>query len=167
MSDLLENLNYEAQAMPARIENPAALLHKFAKLEARPYGSDSTEDEIQAIKDCCYLYQDDIVVFHEVSVQSVFELDLFFEKLKQLSADFSQFYLLVDLTEAGRPNAEIRDHLRKRLNEFDNLRHIALFTGRNFMLNIAAKFVFNGSVNISVSVHKTLEEALEAIYAQK
>ena len=33
-------------------------------LEERPYGSDSTEEEIKAIRECIYLYKDGILMYN-------------------------------------------------------------------------------------------------------
>lgn len=137
------------------------------KFEKRPYGPDSTEEEIRALRDICYVYKDDIVAHKEPPVSSVFAVDLTFEKFKEITADLASFYLLLDLTECARPDAEFREHLKKRLSEFKKIRHVAAFTGQNFLLNIAAQFVFSGNLDTSFSVHKTREEALEAIYAKK
>lgn len=137
------------------------------ELEERPYGPDSTDEEITAIRERIYLYRDDVVMLKEMPVQSAFHLDLFFEKIKEITAGLASFDILVDLTEAGRPSPEIRAHLKKHFNELEKLKHAAIFTGQNFMLNIAAKFVLSGCGIKSFSVHKKLEEALEAIYAKK
>jgi len=48
-----------------------------AKLEARAYGPDSTGEEVQAIRDRVYKYRDGIVMYREVPIQSLFQLDLF------------------------------------------------------------------------------------------
>jgi hypothetical protein len=136
-------------------------------LEERPYGPDSTAEEIKAIRECICLYNDGIVMYKEVPVQSVFQLDLFMEKIREITTDLASFDMLIDLTEANRPSPEIRTHLKKCFNELEKLRHVAVFTGQNFMLNIAAKFVLSSCGIRSYSVHKKLEEALEAIYVQK
>jgi len=72
--------------------------------------------------------------------------------------------LLIDLTEAQPPNAEIRSRLKRLFGAQSNLRTAAVFTGKNFMLNVAAKFVLGGSVGLkNFSVHTTLEQALEEL----
>ena len=44
-----------------------------------------------------------------------------------------------------------------------NIPNTAVYTGKNFMLNVAAKFVLGGIGLRSFSVHKTREQALEAL----
>jgi hypothetical protein len=137
------------------------------KIEKHYYGHDSTEEEIEAIRGRVYLYKDDIIMYKEIPAPSIFSLDLFFDNIKEITGTFSSFYMIIDLTEAERPRADIRNHLKKRFPELKNLEHASVFTEKNFMLNIAAKFVMTGIGLKSFSVHKTLEEALEAIYAKK
>jgi hypothetical protein len=135
--------------------------------EARPYGPDSTEEEIKAIQDRVYLFKYDIVMFKELPVQSVFQIDLFFNKIAEIAANLEYFYMIIDLSEANRPSAEVRDHLKKRAVELTNLKYVSIFTGGRLMLNIAAKFVCVACGMKSYSVKNTLEEALEAVYVIK
>ena len=133
------------------------------KFEERPYGSDSTPAEVQAIKDCVYLYQPGIVMYRELPIQSLFQLDLFHEKLNEVGSQLPSYALLIDLVEAKPPNAEIRTRLKTLFGSQKNMRTAAVFTGKNFMLNVAAKFVLSGIGLKSFTVHKTLQEALEAV----
>src|SRR5262245_57097989 len=66
---------------PARAKGTRAM-----KLESRPYGPDSTPEEIQAIRNRVSVYDGDIVMYKEVPVQSLFQLDLFQEKLEQITS---------------------------------------------------------------------------------
>jgi hypothetical protein len=44
------------------------------------------------------------------------------------------------------------------------MRRVAVFTGRNFMLNVAAKFVLGAAIGLkNLTVHSTLEEAVGAL----
>jgi hypothetical protein len=43
------------------------------------------------------------------------------------------------------------------------LRRVAVFTGRNFLVNIACKFVFTAAGLSDFTIHNTLEQALEAL----
>ena len=49
------------------------------------------------------------------------------------------------------------------MKNFTGLNHAAIYTGKNFILNIAAKFVMERVGFASYSIHKTKEEALDAI----
>jgi hypothetical protein len=137
------------------VEVPVAF--QFA---ARPYGPNSTPEEIQAIRDCIYVFENDIVMYREVPVLSLFQVDLFHQKLDEIAQEFSSYRLLVDLTHVHPPSAEIRTRLKKMFKAQKNLRSVAVFTGNNFMLSIAAQFVFSVLGPQAFSVHVTCEEAL-------
>jgi hypothetical protein len=132
-------------------------------LHARAYGPDSTAEEIQAIKDCIYMHSGRIMMYRELPVQSVFHLDLFESKMNELAQHLEHYDLLIDLTQAQPPSAQVRARLKKLFGGQRLLRKTAVFTGRNFMLNVAAKFVLSGSGLRSFSVHSTQEQALEAL----
>ena len=73
-------------------------------------------------------------------------------------------FLIIDLTEALRPDAETREYLRQKFHPIkDNLEHVAIYTGKNVILNIAAKFVLRGIGLEPYSLHTKHEEALAAI----
>lgn len=131
------------------------------KFEPRPYGPESTPEELKAIEDRIYLYETGIVMYKELPVQSMFQLDIFERRMTELG-DRNGYSLLIDLTEAKPPNATIRARLQ-RLYGSQPLRKVGVFTGRNFMLNIAAKFVLGGIGLKAFSVHTTLDQALGAI----
>jgi hypothetical protein len=133
------------------------------KFEIRPYGPGSTPEEVQAIKDCIYLFKPGVVMYRELPIQSIFQLDLFHEQLNEVGSKLPSYSLLIDLIEAKPPNAEIRSRLKTLFGSQKNMRTAAVYTGKNFMLNVAAKFVLSGIGLRSFTVHKTLEEALEAV----
>lgn len=132
------------------------------KFEARPYGPGSTPEQVQAIRDCIYLHAPNIIYWRELPVQSVFQFDLFEQRLNELSQDITHYDLLIDLTEAMPPNGECRERLKPLFSGQGKMRRVAVFTGKNFMLNIAAKFVLGSSVGLkNFSVSKTLDAAIE------
>jgi hypothetical protein len=133
--------------------------------QKRPYGPESTPEEIQAIKDSVRLCEPGIVSWRELPVQSIYHLNLMEEKLIELTRDLPRFDLLIDLVEADAPGPEIRERLKSLFSGQSKLGKTAVFTGKNFMLNVAAKFVLGGSVGLrNFSVHRTLEEALEELH---
>jgi hypothetical protein len=135
-------------------------------IEARAYGPDSSPEEAQAIRERVYLLEGDIILYREMPVQSQFHLDLFEAKLNELTAQRQGFAILLDLTEAQSPSAETRERLRQifsALAKGNKMRAVAVFTGKNFLLNIAAKFVLHGmGVKLS-TVHRTKEEAISVL----
>lgn len=133
------------------------------ELEARAYGPDSTPDEVQAIRDRISVLRDDIILYREMPVQSPFHLDLFDDELGRLALTMPQLALLIDLTEARPPSAETRERLRQIFGALTTLRAAAVFTGRNFVVNLAAKFVLSGLNLRSYTIHRTQEEAIQAL----
>jgi hypothetical protein len=133
------------------------------KLEARPYGPDSTEEEAEAIRARIASLGGDVVLYREMPVQSPFHLDLFAEELARLASAMPSIALLIDLTEAKPPNAATRERLREIFGGLKNLRHAAVFTGKNFVVNLAAKFVLAGLGLRAYTIHRTREEALAAL----
>jgi hypothetical protein len=133
----------------------------MVEIVARSYGPESTPAEIKAIEERIYVYEGDILMYKEVPIPSAYQLDIFERRMKELG-DAKGYRLLIDLTVAEPPGAVVRARLKK-LFAGQPLRKVAVFTGKNFMLNIAAKFVL-GSVGLkNFTIHKTLEEALESI----
>jgi hypothetical protein len=134
------------------------------ELQARPYGDESTPDEVAAIRDRVWLYRaPDLIMYFEVPVPSPFQIRLFGKKLDELTANLKQYDLLVDLTHAKPPGAEVREALKEMFGKQPKCRKVGVFTGRNFMLNVAARFVL-GSVGLKdFTVSKTLEEALKTL----
>jgi hypothetical protein len=134
------------------------------QLEARAYGEDSTPDEIAAIRGRISVYRaPNILMYFEVPVPSPFQIKLFSERLNELSAGLERYDLIIDLTIAKPPNAAVREGLKQLFKGQTKLRRAAVFTGRNFMLNVAARFVL-GSIGLpEFSVDKTLEEALKSL----
>jgi hypothetical protein len=133
------------------------------ELESRPYGEDSTPQEIEAIRARVYPYKDNLIMYNEVPVPSRFQLQHFEERMNEIAKTVDYYDLLIDLTVAQPPGAEIREQLKKLFGGQKKLRKTAVFTGRNFMLNVAARFVLGRAGLREFSVHKTLDEALEAI----
>jgi hypothetical protein len=135
------------------------------KFDRRPYGPESTPQEVQAIKECIFLCDPEIIYWRELPVQSAFQLDLFEQRLNELSKHGSGYDLVIDLVEAGPPEPEIRERLKQLFAGQKKLRRVAVFTGKNFMLNVAAKFVLGGSIGLeNFSVHQTFEQALREVH---
>jgi hypothetical protein len=133
------------------------------ELESRPYGEDSTPQEIEAIRARVYKYSDNLIMYNEVPIPSRFQLRHFEERMNEISAQMDHYDLLIDLTAAQPPGAEIREQLKTLFSKQKKLRKTAVFTGRNFMLNVAARFVLGRAGLREFSVHKSQEDALEAL----
>jgi hypothetical protein len=135
------------------------------QIATRPYGPSSTPEEIAALKERVYVLSPGVIMYREVPIQTVFQLDRFEEKLNELAAAVEGYALVIDLTEAEVPGAAIRARLKKLFGGQPKLGRTVVYTGKNFMLNVAAKFVLGGAGLRSFSVHKTREQALDALAA--
>jgi hypothetical protein len=134
-------------------------------IEEKEYGPDSSEQEITALRSRVYLYRPNVIYWQEIPIMSCWQVELLGHKLTELIQDLDNFSLLVDLTNSKPPNAQVRQSLRKVFGPLKNqeqenqgLIKISVFTGRNFLINVAAKFVMGG-LGLPFSVHSTQCEA--------
>lgn len=133
------------------------------KFEHRSYEADASEEECQAMADRVSMLSEGILLWEEMPVQSVYSVNVMEARAKELTNDLKTYARVVDLSEAARPDAQVRRRLRHFIAAEDRLQHIALFTQKNVLINVAIKFVFSGMVkNVPISVHETYEEAVEA-----
>lgn len=109
-------------------------------------------------------HDENVLFYKEIPEPTKSTLTENFEQLSKLSKTYKKFFLIIDLSEAERPSAEIRQHISEELKFFkEKVIHLAIYTGQNFILNMAVTFTFR-KVNLkSYSIHKTLEEAEQAI----
>lgn len=134
------------------------------QLEARAYGSESSERDIEKLRAQVYEYAPGVVMYREAPVLSLFQIEVYQQKFYELADSFETFDLVIDLTHTtGRPDAAMRARLKEIFLRPKNMNRIVVFTGRNFLLNMAAKFVLGGLGLKSLTVVRTKEEALEAI----
>lgn len=108
------------------------------------------------------LREDGIVSWHEVPRPSELVMRLFLEEILAKAPD-GPVDLLIDLTDAGRPDAAAREGLRTLFRSIPNLGAVAAFTERNLVLNSAARFVLRKCCPGIASVHRTKEEAIDAL----
>jgi hypothetical protein len=132
-------------------------------IEPRPYGPDCSAEERAALAERVTLVAEDVVLLREVPVQSRFQLDLFWDRIGKLVAGRSPFFLLIDLTEARRPSAEVRAHLGHLFATRPQAKHTAVFVGSNLLLRVAARFVLAAAGLERFSIHGGRAEALAAI----
>lgn len=131
-------------------------------IEKRPYGPDSSADEIQAIRARLTPLNQSQFLWEEMPIQSRFSIQLMVEQLQAATVNLPQYDLVVDLRSAVPPSQEVRAALFAALKSFPKMRKCACVTGRNFLMNVAAKFVFS-SLSIPVSTHKTMEEGFREL----
>jgi len=136
-------------------------------LEKREYGPDSTAEEREVIRAMIFMHKPDVLYWKEVPVMSIWQVEQFGKRIDELTKNLDHFSILIDLTESKPPNAPIRAALRKVFSPLKKrgVDRAAAFTGKNFLINVAAKFVLGGS-GLNFSVHTKKEDA-EAAIAKK
>lgn len=132
------------------------------QIERRAYGPSSTPEEVAAIQARLRRIGKSSLLWVELPVQSPFSVSVMLAEIHRLTASMDGFYLVVDLTQADPPPQEVRSALYKGLDQLVKMRKCACFTGRNFLLNAAVKFVL-AAVRVPVTMHKTQEEALREV----
>lgn len=131
-------------------------------IERRVYGPNSTPEEVAAIKARLTKIGKSSFLWEEMPVQSPFSVQTMLEELRLRSESMSEFNLVVDLRNADPPPQDVRTALYKGLDSLTKMRRCACFTGRNFLLTAAVKFVL-AAVRTPMTAHRTLEEALLAV----
>jgi thiamine monophosphate synthase len=133
-----------------------------AIIEARPYGPDSTPDELEALRSRVSFHGNATVLYREVPVLSEFQIDVVCDRVEELCRVHDCSFLIVDLGASARPDAALRAKLEQRISLLEGrVRHLGLIT-THMLIRIALKFLA-ARLPVSVSVHSTLAEAEEAI----
>jgi hypothetical protein len=132
------------------------------ELEQRPYGSESTREEREAIADRASVVDDRVLLIHELPVQSPFSVTIMFDRFRALAHGWDRFAYVVDLTEAKRPNPETRAALKAQiLGISPRVTHLAVAVGDNQLMRAMARLFAYGMGLTNVSIHATRAEAIE------
>jgi hypothetical protein len=136
-------------------------------IEKRAYGPDSSEAEIAALRALVGVHAGIAAFYEEVPVMSCFQIEVCFGRVEELLHEHDLHGLIVDLRRSGRPGAAVRDKLRTAIAALaPQLERVAVFTGRNLLINVAARFVMAGLPQ-PLYVCKTLAEAEEFVGGSK
>lgn len=129
----------------------------------KAYGPESTPEEVKELLDLVKVHAKSIILYEEVPVVSEFQIGLCFGKVEQLLDQSPGSSLIIDISRSSRPSAEIREILRGWYCRLEpKLRRVAVVTGKNFLINVIAKFIMSG-IPQRVSVHTTVADAVEAL----
>lgn len=110
------------------------------------------------------IFQDKIILYDEIPIFSPFSIEIMFSEMTKLANQFNECAYIIDISETQLPDAETRRILNKKFKEtLNNVKHVAFVTGKNFIINTAAKFVMFQTNLDSFSINKTREEAVENI----
>ena len=132
-------------------------------IEAKEYGPDSSPEEIRAIQERLYLVGPGLVMYREVPHPTPFQIRLFADKLKGLTAGLGSYAMVLDLTQARPPGKRCREALRALFAGEPKLGKVAVFTGGNFIINSVAKLLLRSSGVRDLAMCKDEAEALAAV----
>ncbi len=136
-----------------------------------------TEEEVDPkvledlVKSRFAIVDEDIITYNEVPEISVLSIEIFFRELKIFMSSLDNCYLLVSLVEAQLPSALNRRHISKNFKKIasgdNNLKHVVFVTGKNFIINTAARFVMHQNGIKSFSMTERTDLALAKIAEMK
>jgi len=106
---------------------------------------------------------DDTFLWTEDPNPNLEQLQAFARDLTGLTINLEHYYLIADLSKAGRPDAPVRSFLVEFFRQQTKLAHLAVVTGDNMVLSIAARFVLSQIGVRSSSFNKTRAQAAHII----
>jgi hypothetical protein len=135
------------------------------RLDGKGDRSDSTAQQIEAMRSHVWVVDDRLLVLHEVANQSVLSIDLIFDRLEELAQPWPRFGYVADLTDAGRPTAEVRAELRRRAEGIrPRLLWVAIVVGPNVIMRAMARLVAHAiGLGPVSSIHTTREEGISKV----
>jgi hypothetical protein len=118
-----------------------------------------------AIRARVSIIEERVIGILELPVQTVSSVTTMAAEVLRLAEPWERFALLIDLTEAGRPDAEVREALERQCGQYTQRAvHAAFVVGGNMVMRAMVFLV--GHVRLgfrSVSTHVSREEALEEL----
>ncbi len=133
-------------------------------IENRHYLEDSTSKEVEAIIARVTVLDDNKFNVRELPQVTPFSINLIFDTLDQVTEGVDDIYLLVDLSEGGRPDAASRRVLNTRFNQLSKkINHCSFVTGKNVLVNTALRFILFGTGLKSYSVDSEYEVGLNKL----
>lgn len=129
-------------------------------IEARPYGPDSTPEEIEAIRARLTWIEPGMLLWRELPVQTVFSVRIKMIRLGEMAKEIAgPLREIVDLSEAGSPPQEVRAELARVYKNHERVKKFAIVTGKNFLSNVFARFI-SALIGFSATFHQTIDEAV-------
>ncbi len=136
------------------------------ELEKKKYTAENTsEQEIEAIKQRIDYCDEDVILFKEMPVPTVFAQRLFLDRFNEILNPNQLFHLIIDLREASmkKSDAEHREILKQTFEYYKSqIVHCCIVTTPNIFVRLTAKIVMRNRVRSS-SIHSRMEDALNKI----
>jgi hypothetical protein len=107
-----------------------------------------------------------VVLYREVPVPSPFQIGVFADKLRAITAGLSGYAMLMDLTGAKPPGKRCREALRQLFADQHALRHVAVVTGGNFIIDGVARMLLKSCGVRELTMCKDEAEALATLTAR-
>ena len=112
---------------------------------------------------------DDCIIEYKISLaMSELELNVIKEHLSIFFTEKKDYFILIDLSESKLPNTEQKKVIKKFITPaYHYTKHMAVFTGKNMLINLMAKFILGSVLLNSISLHTTRQQALNTIYKKR
>lgn len=134
-----------------------------AEVEARPYGPDSTREEIELLRDRVAYDPAGFILYDEIPVFTPFSLEVMFERVAELEEahGLEDYAMFVDLSNTAPPDAASRNKVRELLEKRAKVSRLVAYSGKNMLLNVALKFVASRFLKEkNLEIFSTKEKAL-------
>ncbi len=130
---------------------------------AKPYGHESTPDEINALRERVYWLRPGVLMYREVPVPSPFQVEVFGERIEELTRSVAGYSMIMDLSVAAPPSLASRRAMRVVFGGLRELQTVAFFTGRNFLITAVATLILRSSGISRLVTCKNESQALAAL----
>ena len=111
-----------------------------------------------------FLLSDNVIYLNELNNPTPENISSMWNLIGNLMQPGKKYFMLINLVDSELPNAEVREQLRVEQKKYtQQIEHIAVFTGKNRLINLSVKFVMGKGHLKSVSISKTEQEALNEI----
>lgn len=117
------------------------------------------------VKKYIYIIESDDLVINvkETKTTTVNQVNKYFDYIEELSKNNS-FTIIIDLSDAAPPNAEIRYEIQNRFKPIKHLiKSYKIVVGTNFLIQIAAKFTMASFGLKKYEIYSNLEKAKETL----
>jgi len=134
------------------------------KFEKMAYGEDSLPHVIKAIESRVSILENGVILLNEIPIVSPFSINIVFSRMADYAESMEKCGYLIDITKTEIPNAETRRVINSEFQStLSNVKHVSFVTGRNFIINTAARFVMYQTSLDSFSISKTRADGINEI----
>lgn len=132
-------------------------------LEKKAYDETCDKAILEAIKNRVFVYEPGIIYYKELPVVTPFTIALLSSCVITLGSQFDKWGVIIDLTEAPRPDAVSRRAINEQFADVSaKATHIGYYT-KGFLLNTAIRFVMFGSDTKTYSVSSNFDNILKSV----